>query len=122
MNGYIKLDGLDDAILGVMKGLNGESCLAYCVEKIIKILMERDGMEYHEAWEFYDFNIAALYAGEGTPMFVHGLLDEDGEPNPRAPIAASWPHPSHNQHSCQKLSEGCRDGDTTEPSIDRNGS
>lgn len=81
----IKLDGLDEAILGAITGFEGETCLAYSVDAIIKILMERDGMEYHEAWEYYDFNIAALYAGEGTPMFVHGLLDEDGDPNPRLP-------------------------------------
>jgi len=32
--------------------------------------MDRDCMTYDEAIEFFDFNIAGLYAGERTPMIL----------------------------------------------------
>ena len=68
--GAIILDGLDDAIIGVVEEFGNGRRVLYSAEKIVTILMERDGMTWHEAVEFYDFNILGLHAGEQNPVFL----------------------------------------------------
>jgi hypothetical protein len=70
----IVFNGLDDAFLGVGYIFN-KSITCYDKEKIITILMNRDCMTYDEAIEFFDFNIAGLYAGERTPFILERLND-----------------------------------------------
>lgn len=67
--GAIKLDGLDDAIIGIVEDFHGPRIL-YSKEKILKILQERDLMTEEESEEFYNFNILGLYAGEQNPVFL----------------------------------------------------
>ena len=66
----LKADGFDDAILGVASRCGMNDLVAYDTNKIINILMERDGMTYEEAQEFFDFNIIGAYMGENTPIFI----------------------------------------------------
>jgi hypothetical protein len=61
------LDGFWDACLG---GDYKDGKAVYSIEKILKILMKRDGMTEEEALEYFDFNIAGAYVGEMTPMYV----------------------------------------------------
>ena len=68
--GAIILDGLDDAIIGVVEEFGTGRRVLYSADKIVNILMERDGMTWHEAVEFYDFNILGLHAGEQNPVFL----------------------------------------------------
>ena len=68
--GAIILDGLDDAIVGVTEEFGNGRRVLYSADKIINILMERDGMTWHEAVEFYDYNILGLHAGEQNPVFL----------------------------------------------------
>jgi len=68
--GAILLDGLEDAIIGVVEEFGNGRRVLYSVDKIINILMERDGMDRSEAEEFYDFNILGLHAGEQNPVFL----------------------------------------------------
>ena len=68
--GAIKLDGLDDAILGIVEEFGNGPRILYSKNKIIYILQERDGMDWSEAEEFYDYNILGLYAGEQNPVFL----------------------------------------------------
>jgi hypothetical protein len=68
--GAIKLDGLDDAILGVVEDFGNGPRILYSKNKIIYTLQERDGMTWSEAEEFYDYNILGLYAGEQNPVFL----------------------------------------------------
>jgi hypothetical protein len=69
--GAILLDGLDDAILGVVEEFGAPGCrILYSKHKILTILCERDGMTWSEAEEFYDYNILGLYAGEQNPIFL----------------------------------------------------
>jgi|TARA_R110000787_G_scaffold212914_1_gene322500 hypothetical protein len=63
--GEVVLDGLDDAIIG-----DYENVLAYSVDKIVGILVKRDGMSVDEAIDYYDFNIGCLWAGDRTPIFI----------------------------------------------------
>ena len=70
---FLKADGLDDAIIG--SGSYGilisDSILIYDVNKVIDILMTRDGMSYEDAVEFFEFNILDAWVGDGTPMFIY---------------------------------------------------
>ena len=71
----IRLSGLDDAVIGIATRKGQEEVLAYDAKKIIQILMNRDGMDSEEALEFFYYNIADAWMGEGTPVFI--MLDED---------------------------------------------
>ena len=68
--GAIILDGLDTAIIGIVEEFGNGPRILYSKEKIIDILVERDGMTSEEAIEYYDFNILGLYAGEQNPIFL----------------------------------------------------
>lgn len=63
-------DGFDDAIIGIAERINFGPVLAYDVDEIIKIMMERDKMDYMEALEYFDFNIIGAYVGESGPIFI----------------------------------------------------
>jgi hypothetical protein len=64
-------DGLDAAIAGVGRRCGQPDLVVYHVEKVIDILMERDGMTNEEAWEFFNFNIEGAWMGELTPVWLH---------------------------------------------------
>lgn len=68
--GAIKLDGLDEAIIGIVEEFGNGPRILYSKNKIIYILQERDGMSWSESEEFYDYNILGLYAGEQNPIFL----------------------------------------------------
>lgn len=71
----LQADGLSEAILGKMTMARWEdnpyTVLVYSVEKIINILMTRDGMSHEEAVEFFEFNIEGSYMGPLTPVYVY---------------------------------------------------
>jgi hypothetical protein len=70
--GIMFADGFDRAIVGVGRTFDGLLCAVYDIDKIIQILM-KDGMNYDEAHEFFDYNIAGSYVGEQTPIFMHAM-------------------------------------------------
>ena len=72
-------DGLDDAFVGVGSAFGGTTCAVYDKDKVIEILMTRDGMTHDEAWEFFDFNIAGAYVGEATPIFMSVMERPTGQ-------------------------------------------
>ena len=63
---FIKADGLDDAIIGVDEN---DLRLIYSQSKVMKILIDRDGMDVEEAHEYFMYNIHQAYVGEGTPIW-----------------------------------------------------
>jgi hypothetical protein len=68
----LKMDGLDDAIVGMADVWVGNTTverLVYDGEKIIASLMAQ-GWTEEEAYEFVDFNIAGAYMGPQTPVIV----------------------------------------------------
>ena len=67
--GAVILSDLDTAIIGIVEDFNGRRIL-YSKEKILNILMVRDGMTMDEAEEYYDYNILGLYAGDQNPVFM----------------------------------------------------
>lgn len=63
-------DGLEDAFVGVVTNFHQETVACYDCDKIIELLMSRDGMELEEALEYIDFNIAGGYLGDKTPVLM----------------------------------------------------
>ena len=64
-------DGFDEAIMGVAERINLGPVAAYNVEKVLEILIERDGMDYAEALEYFEFNIKGAWMGDFTPVFIY---------------------------------------------------
>lgn len=64
-------DGFDDAIIGIAERACGPAVVAYDYHKVIGIMMNRDGMSWEEAVEYYDYNIIGSWIGEAaTPVFI----------------------------------------------------
>ena len=64
------MDGLNDAIIGVVEEFGNGPRILYSKNKVLQILEDRDGMSPLEAVEFYDYNIIGLHAGEQNPVFL----------------------------------------------------
>lgn len=63
-------DGFDEAIIGMAERINLGPVVAYDVEKMLDILVKRDGMTYEEAVEYFEFNIRGAWMGDFTPIYV----------------------------------------------------
>jgi hypothetical protein len=61
---------MDQAIVGVATRAGGMEVLAYDSDKTIEAIMRAYKMEYEEALEWFDFNTAGAWVGEGTPVFI----------------------------------------------------
>ena len=75
----LQADGFDEAIIGyaeVWTERGQTRVMAYDRDKCIDVLMERDGMDWTEAVEYFDFNVAGAYVGEMTPVFISRMVDE----------------------------------------------
>ena len=59
-------DDFDEAVIGI--DVVGERII-YSVQKVIDILMERDGMDEQEAIDWYEYNMQSTYVGEHTPIW-----------------------------------------------------
>ena len=71
------LDGFDDALVGCChRGPGGKTVAVYDRETIIETMLNRDGMSYMEAVEYFDFNIEGAYVGKSTPLIV-SIMDAD---------------------------------------------
>jgi len=69
-------DGFEDAIIGVAERCGQPTLVVYDCDKCIRVLMERDGMEWDEAEEFFQFNTLGAWVGENTPLFMWPLTKE----------------------------------------------
>ena len=67
-------DGLEDAAVGV---LFAPTRVLYDTEKVLEVLMKRDGMSHDDAYEFFSFNIEGAYVGPKTPVFMFFGDDDD---------------------------------------------
>ena len=76
MNGLLKMDGYNDAILGKCVRFNTEFVI-YDFDKVI-LLLQREGMTKQEAEEYWEFNMLGSWVGEHTPAF---LIRENKENN-----------------------------------------
>ena len=60
--------GLDDAIIGVGFRCGQPPIVVYSVDRVIEILMDRDGMTNAEAVEYSEYNIESVWTGNFTPV------------------------------------------------------
>lgn len=63
----IQWDDFDDAIVGT----DNHGRLVYDVNKMIEVLVTRDGMSEEEAMEYLEFNVLCAYVGPLTPVHVY---------------------------------------------------
>lgn len=73
---FVKIDGFDEAILGIGEKCGVVDVLVYDKEKCIEIL-QRDGVSEDDAREYFEFNVSGLGLGEGTPIFM--IWNSDSE-------------------------------------------
>jgi len=62
-------DGLDAAIIGVGNQYTKDPLVIYSASKIIDCYMKQ-GMTQEGAVEFYEYNCACVWCGEGTPIIM----------------------------------------------------
>jgi hypothetical protein len=65
----ITADGFELAFLGCGYSFGGAYAI-YNFSTCMEILMQRDGMTYEEAMEYYDYNIFGSWMGDNTPIFI----------------------------------------------------
>jgi hypothetical protein len=63
---FIRLDGLDEAIIGVD---DTKMRLIYSVSKCVETLSKSMEMDEEEALDYFHYNVKSLYVGEKTPIF-----------------------------------------------------
>lgn len=59
----------DPCVIGIASRI-GLRVAAYDTELVIAALQEHQGMDEEEAREYFDFNIAGAWVGEGSPLFI----------------------------------------------------
>ena len=64
-------DKFNEALIGWGHRCGTETVAIYDQDEVVDILAEE--MEYEEAEEWFDYNIAGAYMGPNTPMFVVDL-------------------------------------------------
>jgi hypothetical protein len=65
----LKMDGYDDCIVGIVERFGQDSYFIYDKELVLEKL-QKDGMSYEDALEYYEFNQLGAYVGETTPAFL----------------------------------------------------
>ena len=73
-DGALLADGFEDALVGYGYQFNYPIAV-YSRKKCIEILMDDGIIEYDEATEYFDFNVAGAYVGESTPVFLDDEYD-----------------------------------------------
>ncbi len=68
---FLKVDGFDQAVLGVEENTMR---LIYSVKKCIEILTE--DMSEEDALEYFSYNVLGSYVGEKTPIWCQDMLNE----------------------------------------------
>jgi hypothetical protein len=61
---------LKEAIIGYVERFGMEPLILLDKSKCINILIDRDGVSYENATEFFEFNIIGAWMGDGTPCFA----------------------------------------------------
>lgn len=63
---------LDEAFVGIATTFGEKIRAVYDINKVIDLL-QRQGMTYEEAEEYFDYKIVGAYVGEQTPIFMHTM-------------------------------------------------
>jgi len=72
--GALLLEEFEDALVGY--GFQFSYPIAvYSRKRCIEILMDDGIIDYEDATEYFDFNVAGAYMGESTPVFLDDEFD-----------------------------------------------
>lgn len=66
----LKIDGADEAIVGVGERCGMPPTLIYDYYKLVRCLSKKNGWDDESAAEWVDYNIAGAYVGERTPIIL----------------------------------------------------
>jgi hypothetical protein len=69
-------DGFDNCLIGLCYTPGPGTRAVYDAEAIIRTLVEREGLSFEEAHEYFSVNIEGSYVGEKTPIFMTRLTEE----------------------------------------------
>jgi len=64
------MDGFDEAFIGWSRRINEPLLAVYNYDALIRVCVERDGMDFEEAVEYVDYNVVGAWVGEQTPIIV----------------------------------------------------
>lgn len=70
------MDGFDEAFIGISQRINEPVLAVYSFDKMVNLLMIRDGMEDEEAMEFIEYNCIGAWIGERTPIILRDIFSE----------------------------------------------
>lgn len=80
-------DGFNDAVIGVTYDkATSTNRIVYSIKLCIEVLMNRDGMSYEIAEEFFDFNVTNAYVGNKTPIFMDDEMFYGEEPQDKLDV------------------------------------
>jgi len=72
MSEVLLADGFEEAIIG-------QCCVSfrmiYSVEKMVEVLMARDGMSSEDAMDYIGYNCIGSYVGEMTPIWLSESIE-----------------------------------------------
>jgi len=68
------MDGFEDAFIGFSRRINEPVLAVYSYNKMVEVLMFRDGMSVDDATEYIDYNCVGAWVGEQTPIIVQSPL------------------------------------------------
>jgi hypothetical protein len=69
--GYVSVDGFNDAIIGV----SSTGRLVYSIGKIIEILVSRNNWTHKDATDYFFYSIEDTYRGDKAPVFINLIND-----------------------------------------------
>jgi hypothetical protein len=67
------MDGFDAAFIGYTTRMNQPDCAVYDYNKMVQLLMFRDGMSHQESEEYIEYNCVGAWVGEHTPYILRKL-------------------------------------------------
>lgn len=67
------MDGFDEAFIGITSRINESETAVYSYEKMVNLLIERDGMTEDDAIEYIEFNCQGAWVGDQTPHIVRQI-------------------------------------------------
>ena len=70
-------DVYDPAILGIVERAGNAPFLVYDRERVIRQMMEHDGVTYTDAAEWHEYNTFDAWLGDGTPAFLTWSANEE---------------------------------------------
>ena len=68
------MDGFDEAFLGYTTRINEPETAVYDYDKMVNLLMMRDGLPYDDAVEYIEFNCQGAWVGERTPYILRRII------------------------------------------------